>query len=304
MKAPDPFKTDPPLTEGGRQTFRAIAARLAALSPPIYIEAHIAQSERQRKTEFSSLEAHETTLDGINFKAENPRLLASAYDHVKDRWGVPALTSMKEDPDHWALKLSFGATVGTGWREVWREAPYAPPDVVPEPAKPNSLFKMRFGTAGSPIRFTALHCSVHEIGGQCNVHIDEAGFVLGLPKGITLTPDLYGHIMNELKWKTEFRDWLSGLMPNETAAAIVKDVIRRISITFPNAMNGYAGLDHRINSIRPPRTPGDLLLTAGKLLLPTGVVIDLYENDSFKVQVTGTIAGGDRTIAVSLGGDW
>jgi hypothetical protein len=28
MKAPGPFKTDPPLTERGRQTFRAIAVSL------------------------------------------------------------------------------------------------------------------------------------------------------------------------------------------------------------------------------------------------------------------------------------
>ena len=29
---------------------------------------------------------------------------------------------MKEDPSHWALKASFGKTVGTGWREPWRDA--------------------------------------------------------------------------------------------------------------------------------------------------------------------------------------
>jgi hypothetical protein len=93
-------------------------------------------------------------------------------------------------------------------------------------------------------------------------------------------------------------------MPNETAARIVKEVIRRVSINFPNASNGYAGLDRRINSIRRPHVPGDLLLTAGRLLAPTGVTVDVYENDAFKVQVTGTIANGDRSITISMGGDW
>ena len=90
---------------------------------------------------------------------------------------------MKEDPGHWALKASFGTTRGTGWRE----APYPSPAAVPaEPGKADSLFRMRFGTVGTPVRFTALHCAVHEIGGQCNVHIDESGFVLALPRGTAL----------------------------------------------------------------------------------------------------------------------
>lgn len=305
MIAPNPFKTEKPITPRGMDTYRAIAARLAALNPPIFIERHIAQSEQQGKTCFSTLETHDSTLDGINFKADDPKLLASAFHRAKDKWGAPALASMKEDPGHWALKASFGKTIGTGWRETWREAPYYPPtSAPPEPGKGDSLFRMRFGTAGSPIRFTALHCAVHEIGGQCNVHIDESGFVLALPKGIALTPDLYDHIMNELKWKTDFRDWLSGLMPNDTAARIVKEVVRRISINFPNAMNNYADLKRRVESVRRPETPGDALLTAGRLLAPLGVTADVYENDRFKVQVTGTIAGGDRSITISLGGDW
>jgi hypothetical protein len=305
MIAPDPFKTEKPISERGRNTYRVIAARLAALNPPVFIERHIAQSEQQGKRGFSTLEAHDSTLDGINFKADDPKLLAQAFCRATDRWGAPALASMKEDPDHWALKASFGKTVGTGWREEWREAPYQSPAAVPaEPGKADNLLRMRFGTAGTPIRFTALHCAVHEIGGQCNIHIDESGFVLSLPQGISLTPDLYDHIMNELKWKTDFRDWLSGLMPNDVAARVVKDVIRRISINFPNAMNGYADLSRRINSIRRPSTPGDLLVTAGKVLAPLGVTVDVYENDAFKVQVTGAIAGGDRSITITLGGQW
>jgi hypothetical protein len=212
---------------------------------------------------------------------------------------------MKEDPGHWALKASFGKTIGTGWREVWREAPYPSPAAAPaEPGKGDSLFRMRFGTVGTPVRFTALHCAVHEIGGQCNVHIDESGFVLALPRGIALTPDLYDHILNELKWKTDVRDWLSGQLPNGAAARIVKEVVRRVSINFPNALNGYADLSRRINALRRPRGPGDLLRMTGRLVAPLGLTADVYDNDYFKVQVTGTVTGGDRSVTISLGGDW
>lgn len=305
MAAFDPLRPKKPLTARGVATFRAISARLAALHPPIFIEKHIAPSDRTGEKGFSSLAAHESTLDGINFRAIDPRGLARVFDRATDKWGESALTSMKEDPGHWGMKASFGATIGTGWREPWREAPYQAPGSAPAaPGKADNMFQMRFGAAGSPVRFTALHCAVHEIGGQCNVHIDQSGFVLALPGGKALTPDLYDHIMNELKWKTDFRDWLSGLMPNETAARVVKEVVGRISFTFPNALNGYADLSRRVNGVRAPRGPGELLKTAGRLLAPVGVTADLYDGDGFTVQVTGTMAGGDRSITISVGGEW
>src|SRR5688572_1085122 len=108
MVAPDPFKTDPPTTKRGRTTYDTIAARLAALNPPIVLKNHIAQSEKQgwtkdafgtatRKNEFSTLEAKDSTLDGINFIAANPARLVSALEDAKDEWGERALSSMRED---------------------------------------------------------------------------------------------------------------------------------------------------------------------------------------------------------------
>ena len=304
--APDPVKTNPPITSRGKATYDTIAARLAVLNPPISIRSHIAQSEKQNKTQFSTLEAKDSTLDGINFIAVDPAELVRAFENATDKWGDRALTSMKEDPDHWALKASFGKTIGTGWREVWRAAPYSPPAPgLQEPGKADSMMRMRFGTAGSSIRFTALHCAVHEIGAQCNIHIDETGFVLGLPTGgVGLTPNLYDHFMNELLLKTDFRDWLAGKMPNAKAARIVEEVIRRLSIIFPNAANGYAGLDKTMNSIRRPRGVLNGLWTAGRILKPIGATFDVYDTDRFKVQVTGTILDGDRSITITLGGDW
>jgi hypothetical protein len=298
------FKTEKPISERGMSTFRTIAARLGTFTFPVLIERHIAEKQTQ-KGSFSTLEAGDSTLDGINFVAVDPKGLAEAFHKMRDQWDRPALTSMKEDPGHWALKASFGKTVGTGWREPWRPVPHDSAARVPkEPGTADNMFRMRFGTAGTPIRFTALHCAVHEIGGQCNVHIDESGFVLALPNGMSLTLDMYDHIVNELMLKTDFRDWLVGLMPNKTAERIVNEVIRRLSFQFPNAANGYAGLAHNINSLRRPSGVGDALLTAARLVGPTGVTFDVYDDDNLKVQVTGTQIAGDRTISITLGGVW
>jgi hypothetical protein len=303
--APDPLKTDPPITTRGQATYDTIAARLAVLTPPIALKDHIAQSEKQGKTQFSTLAAKDSTLDGLNFIAANPAKLVGALERATDQWGERALASVKEAPDHWALKASFGKTVGTGWRELWRAAPYrSPASVLPEPGKADNLMRMRFGTAGIPIGFTALHCAVHEIGAQCNMHIDESGFVLALPTGVALTPDLYDHIMNELKLKTDFRDWLAGKMPNAKAARIVKEVIGRTALIFPNAANGYAGLEKTLNSIERPRGVLNGLWTAGRILRPIGVSFDVYDADRFTVQVTGSLLNGDRSITISIGGDW
>jgi hypothetical protein len=212
---------------------------------------------------------------------------------------------MREDPEHWALKLSFGKTVGTGWREKWRPPPYQPSAAMPDaPLKLDPDLAARFGSAGHPVRFTALHCAVHEIGTQCNIHIDEDGFILALPWGFSLTPSFYGHFMNELVWKTDIRNWLAGEMSNDTARRIVKEVFRRTSFVFPSAANGFAGLTSRINGIERPDGLGSGLWTAARLLAPTGVTLDVYEGDRYKVQVNGSWLNGDLSATIGVGGEW
>ena len=304
MSAPAPFNTETPITDRGKTTYETIAARLAALNPPISIKEHIAQREKLiekqgkilGKTEFSTLKAYDSTLDGIDFIAVDPGELKAAFEGAKDGWGEQALASMTEDPEHWALKQSFAKTVGTGWREK------SPATELKEWDKGDNMMRARFGTAGSSIRFTALHCAVHEIGGRCNVHIDESGFVLRLPKGFALTPDLYGHIVNELILKTDIRNWFDKHIPNETAARIVKDIFRRTSLIFPNAANGYAGLDRKISSLRLPHGVANGLWTAGRFLAPIGVTFDVYDTDRFKVQVTRTF--DDPSTTITIGGEW
>jgi hypothetical protein len=232
-------------------------------------------------------------------------VLVQELEGARDKWGEKALASMQEDPDHWALKASFGKTVGTGLREIWRAAPYGPPATeLKERDQGDSMMRMRFGTAGSSIRFTALHFAVDEINDRCNIHIDKTGFVLALPKGVALTPSLYDHFVNELIVKTEFRDWLAGKMPNETAKRIVKEVIRRITVTFPNAANGFAGLDRKIKNLRLPSGVWNGVWTGAKFLAPTGVSFDVYETDRYKVQVTGAKLDGEESLTISIGGEW
>lgn len=307
-----PFNTEKETTTRGFATYNTIAERLAALNPKILIKEHIAQRERQKagqpKDIFSTLEAFDSTLDGIDFVAKEPTKLARALDAAKDEWGDKALTSMKEDPDHWALKLSFGKTVGTGWREVWREAPYSPPT-----AELNALGtldnerQIRFGTMGSFIRYTALHCAVDEISGKSNIHIDENGFVLRMPWGVGLTPNFPSHIFHELLVKTILRDLLAGKKPDGTIGRIVSGVFRRTSLLYPDASNGYAGLKNDINRFRQVHDPIDGVLTAARLAIPKGVTFDLYDSndsDRFKVQVAGSWLNGDLAITLSIGGRW
>ncbi len=333
LLAPDIFNTREPTSEKGKRTYRTIHDRLAALYPPIYLEGHIAAEDdklpkvanekakeiakcqddiskgacKDPSTPLSTLEAKDSTLDGVNFVADDAKRLIAALDKVIDTSSNKVFASMKEDPDHWGLKASFAATIGTGYREIWREAPYESPAskaAGKEPGQMDSMMSMRFGNAGSKIRFTALHCAVDERTSKCNIHIDEAGFVLGLPKGFSLTPDLYGHIINELKFKTDFRDWLVGLTDNRTAKKIFAEVIRRVSINFANAANGYAGLDKKINSIKGGRDPLYYGVQAAKILAPTGVTVDLYDNDKFKVQVTGSYINDDLSVTLTVGGSW
>jgi hypothetical protein len=308
MIAPDPFKTEKPISSRGMDAFETIESRLSLLSPGISIKEYIALNNQPGKTGFSSLEIHEGTLDGINFRTDNPERLANAFYNAKDICGKQAFASMKEDPDHWALKAFFGKTIGTGWREIWRPKFYKATTMPEKASLTNNPMKMRFGSAGIPFIFSALHCSVDKRTGDCNIHIDESGFVMGLPNGVALTPDMYQHTINELLFKTEFRDWLSGKISNQRIASIVSDVIRRVSITFPNAFNGYAGLDKTINSFRRPTSIQSsvtgALWGAARILKPIGMSVDIFDNEKFNVQVNLTQVNGEFSATFTVGGSF
>lgn len=309
--APDALKTKFPMTARARGTFAAIEARLGLLHPPLAIRPHIAQRTKPGEVEFSSLESGESTLDGIDFVAVDAARLASTLDDARDSHGRKALASMKEDPDHWALKASFGVTPGMGWREIWRPAPLPPPTILPPSERPSMTMRSaRWGSAKTRVNFSALHCAVDRKTDRCNIHIDESGFVLELHGGgVALTASMWDHIANELVLKTIFRDWLTGGKPVAgkpvgKVAYVIGETIRRFSIVFPNASNGFAGLEKRVNNLRKPRDPLDAVLVGGKLLGPVGATFDVYESDHFKVQVAGTMVDGDRSITINTSGTW
>jgi hypothetical protein len=305
MIAPDPFDTEVPIGHKGRSTYQTIADRLAGLNPPVRLERHIQQVEYLKHTgpqSHSSLEAKDSTLDGINFVAEDPRKLVAELEAAKDGSGSNAFASMKEDPDHWALRYSFKKTVGTGFREIWRPSTSLP-SAQSARSVMNPMLQMRFGNAGIPVNFTALHCGVEKIGGKTNIHIDETGFVLEIPSGFAVSPNMLDHTFNELLLKTDLRNWLVGKLTNEKAKRVFEWVFDRLSFQFPTAANGFAGLDTKIKSLRLPKVPLDALITAGKLLAPTGVHLDVYKRKNSKVQITGSVLEGN-SVTITYGGQW
>src|SRR5438067_5129976 len=151
--APSPRRG--PMDDRQQKTYDAIVARCADLIPPVDIATHIKPG---------TLRVANNTLDGITFEAVEPadleaelsgrmKLLgagrspkpgegALSFDTTRGpRPANASMIGMKEDPKHWALKASFGATVGEGFREEWRPPPEPRPALAPLPAT-------RYGSQG------------------------------------------------------------------------------------------------------------------------------------------------------------
>jgi hypothetical protein len=91
--------------------YKEIARRLANCNPPVILDDHIAKI----------LRISDTTLDGVNFVARDYKKLKKVLIDAKDGAGSPFFAhATLEDLDHWALKASFMATDGTGFREIFR----------------------------------------------------------------------------------------------------------------------------------------------------------------------------------------
>src|SRR5262249_16956467 len=102
----------------GYNTYDEIDARLRRFSPPVLIEKHIANYKNGKST----LSVCGTTLDGFDFRTKSRKDLEDALTKAKDpATGKRAFAGPSpEDTSHWALRLSFAATKGTGFREIWR----------------------------------------------------------------------------------------------------------------------------------------------------------------------------------------
>jgi hypothetical protein len=295
-----------------QKTYDAIMARCTDLIPPLDIATHIKQG---------TLRVANNTLDGITFEAVDPADLeaelsgrmklpgagkspkpgegALSFDTTRGpRPANASMIGMKEDPKHWALKASFGATVGEGFREQWRPPPEPRTALAPLPATGygSKRLSLGFGETGKRLTFTALHAAV--AASTCNIHIDERGFVVNTPEGAVVTPTFWGHIANELLLKAKFRDWLKGAVGDTVIGPLVVEVVNRLSLRFPDAENGFAGLQGKMNRITGPADVKGI----GKALLPIGVSADLAYLGNSTVQANYYWYEGQHTLTISWGG--
>jgi hypothetical protein len=293
-----------------KATYDAIVARCTDLIPPVDITKHINRG---------TLRVANNTLDGITFEAVDPADLEAELSGRMKRPGAgkpskpregaqssdttrgprPAnasMISMKEDPKHWALKASFGATVGEGFREQWRPPPQPRVPLLPTTSYGTERISLGFGETGKRLTFTALHAAV--AASVCNVHIDERGFVVSTAEGAVVTPTFWGHLANELLLKTKFRDWLDGAIGDNLVGSLVVEVVNRLSLRFPDAENRFAGLRGKMDRITGPTDVKGI----GKALLPIGLSADLVHLRNSTVQANYYWHDGQQTLTISWGG--
>jgi hypothetical protein len=293
------------------KTFETIVARCMDLIPPLAIEKHIKPHSRKTAN---------NTLDGIEFEAVDPAALEAELSgrmKLPDAGELPppgecgtcfdttrgprspnaSMIGMKDDPTNWALEASLGATVGVGFREQWRPPPDPRPALLPAANYGSKRISLGFGETGKLLKFTALHASVSRKS-PCNVHIDERGFMVATPDGAIVTPTFWGHLANELLLKTKFRDWLNGKIGKNSLGAIVVEAVNRVSLRFPDAENGFAGLEGKVNSISGISDVGGI----GKAFLPIGLSADLLHLKNSTVQANYYWHEGQQTITLTWGG--
>jgi hypothetical protein len=240
-----------PTIAKGSDTYRRIATRLSGFNPPILIDQHIA----------SDLFAGRTTLDGISFVARDYDRLLAALRNAKDLSGEKAFAEgSMHDPRHWALRLSFTATHGIGFREIWRPHLSDRPLSIADgrnglyPPQWNSRFSANFGDSMQLPDLSSLHCGISKE--TCNIHIDEMGFVMTGPTGdIVVSPDFLRHTLVELLWKTK----LNGKIPLWA--------LDRFSFVIPSSPNNFSR---------------------------AGLSFDVVQSKTYKLTLTGTcsILGG------------
>src|SRR5438477_88126 len=91
-----------------RSVVADLTRRLESCNPPIILDDHVGKIQR----------IGSTILDGVNFYARDYKKLKQTLLDAKDGGGGPFFAhAILENDDHWALKMSFLATDGTGFRE-------------------------------------------------------------------------------------------------------------------------------------------------------------------------------------------
>lgn len=232
--------TLPSLREGA--VYKRIARRMAALNPAVNLEEHIGLLTG----------VGPTALEGINFEPTNYERLIKCLTNAKDSGGEPAFApGSKLDQGHFPLAMSYLATEGLGFREIWRPKKS---DRAIEEQRPtredweSRLFSANFGPNVTVQDMSSLHCAVAKKG--CNIHIDGQGFVMVDANGKpVVNPNFLAHAMVELFWKT----MLQGKLPLWA--------LNRISFDIPSTPNDFSR---------------------------AGVSIDLIQSKQYKLTLRGT----------------
>lgn len=160
----------------------------------------------------SHLEAGRLVLDGINFVAKDHNRLLDALTNLKYPAGDKVFfRGAKSARGHFVGNVSFLATEGIGFRQIWQTFPAERPIATTDPRTGpvmDAKASARFGDSKNLPDLTSVHCAVSKR--MCNVHIDEMGFVVTDAKGnVIVDPDALRHIFVELLWKTD----LQGKLP-------------------------------------------------------------------------------------------
>lgn len=210
-------------TMDNKPIFDKISTRLTYFTPGIQLDKHIIsdakalehsvneRGEPMVTRHFYPVVAHRNTLDGIDFiVADRQQLISTLRNTTAD--GKPAFVegTGSDWSKHWALALSFGATEGLGFREIYRpfinDRPLLGTGSVP--------FDNRLGQ-DITVDISALHLAVANFPKlnqyRCNVHIDNLTVTLaGIGDAVGLSPSFISHLVNELLFKTK----LQGKLPN------------------------------------------------------------------------------------------
>lgn len=245
-----------------QNVFDAINTRLQTFTPRIVLGDHIVNSweklEELSQQRFLPVKAHRNVLDGIDFIVEDRKRLLDAIRSAKagSRAGFVEGSSggWKQ---HWPLTLSFLATDGVGFREVFR------PRFNDRPLDTMTTFRFdtRLGRDVA-IDISALHLAVAYFSAldqvRCNAHIDKLTVTLGgLGDDVQISPSVISHFVNELLFKTKLQgklpDWIldtfdfSLLNPDEgfLNAGVVANIINKPH--FKWTINFSVGLNNNVH---------------------------------------------------------
>src|SRR5262249_43533366 len=113
----------------------------------------------------SHLEAGRLVLDGINFRARDHNLLLQALTDLNypAGGGKVFFRGAKSARGHFAASLSFLATDGIGFRQIWQTSPDERPIQTPNPRTQPAMDPRdsgRFGDSHNLPDLSSIHCAV------------------------------------------------------------------------------------------------------------------------------------------------